>query len=521
MMLMIVMLGSQATALGQPPAWVPMTAGLQEARLRLVAVNAGDPHELYAGSERSLYRSLDGGRQWQPCFTAPLQTALHDVAIDPFDSRHLVLGTSEGLYASLDGGSRWTRVFECPGGCRVVRFDPLQQGHLWIGTGQGVWRSIDGGSRWQPSLSKNSVRDLALDPGSPDHLYALTDRGLWSSTDQPSVWGRLFPALSAEDLGSDSEEEPSESAPEEFSPDQLTSIVVDPQDPHTLYVGSTRGVLRSADSGRTWQRVTQLGLGTDEIRHLIMQAQASPAVYIATPKGVARHRPSTGRWETLYAGLPTHAIHRLAASPSTLYAATDQGLYSLDLTEESLAEDPGPSAKELLENFVHEPTIGQVQARAIMYAEVHPDKIRQWRRQAALQALLPTFSFGFDRDEDTYVTSSGSTTNPAFDRIIRAEDPSQSMDLSLNWDLGDLIWNDDQTSIDVRSKLMVQLRDDVISDVTRTFFERRRVQVELLTEPPNDPKIQLDNELRLQELTALLDGLTGGWFSEQLSPGLK
>jgi hypothetical protein len=68
----------------------------------------------------------------------------------------------------------------------------------------------------------------------------------------------------------------------------------------------------------------------------------------------------------------------------------------------------------------------------------------------------------------------------------------------------------------------VQLRDDIMDDVTRTFFERRRVQVELLTHPPSDPKVELDKELRLQELTARLDGLTGGWFSRQLernSPG--
>ena len=88
--------------------------------------------------------------------------------------------------------------------------------------------------------------------------------------------------------------------------------------------------------------------------------------------------------------------------------------------------------------------------------------------------------------------------------------------MSLNWDLGNLIWNTDQTSIDVRSRLMVQLRDDIVNEVTRNFFERRRLQIELLTDPPSDPRVQLDKELRVQELTAMLDGLTGGWFSRQL-----
>ncbi|MFH1767939.1 MAG: hypothetical protein ABH858_02100, partial [Candidatus Omnitrophota bacterium] len=84
------------------------------------------------------------------------------------------------------------------------------------------------------------------------------------------------------------------------------------------------------------------------------------------------------------------------------------------------------------------------------------------------------------------------------------------------WNMGELIWNDDQTSIDTRSKLMVELRDDIMNEVTRTYFERRRLQIEILTSPPRDLKVSLEKELRLQELTADIDALTGGYFSEQL-----
>ena len=86
----------------------------------------------------------------------------------------------------------------------------------------------------------------------------------------------------------------------------------------------------------------------------------------------------------------------------------------------------------------------------------------------------------------------------------------------MTWDLGQFIYSDDQTNIDVRSKLMVELRDQILDDVTRSYFERRRLQVELMTDPPSEPKGQLAKELRIQELTAILDGLTGGWFSHEL-----
>jgi len=63
---------------------------------------------------------------------------------------------------------------------------------------------------------------------------------------------------------------------------------------------------------------------------------------------------------------------------------------------------------------------------------------------------------------------------------------------------------------------MVELRDSILDDVTRSYFERRRLQVELITDPPTEPKAQLAKELRIQELTAILDGLTGGWFSSEI-----
>ncbi len=66
------------------------------------------------------------------------------------------------------------------------------------------------------------------------------------------------------------------------------------------------------------------------------------------------------------------------------------------------------------------------------------------------------------------------------------------------------------------SQDIVKLRDKVLDEVTRLYFDRRRLQVELLLSPAGDLRTQLENELRLQELTANLDALTGGSFSASL-----
>jgi len=109
----------------------------------------------------------------------------------------------------------------------------------------------------------------------------------------------------------------------------------------------------------------------------------------------------------------------------------------------------------------------------------------------------------------------GGTNDP--DRFIAGpKDLSEDRYATLSWDVGDLIYNSDQTSIDTRSKLMVELRNDVLNEVTHLYFERRRLQIETLMVPMKDLPLNLEREIRLQELTAGIDALTGGYLSSKL-----
>ena len=72
--------------------------------------------------------------------------------------------------------------------------------------------------------------------------------------------------------------------------------------------------------------------------------------------------------------------------------------------------------------------------------------------------------------------------------------------------------DDAQTSIDVRSKLMVQLREDILEEVTRLFFERKRLLLDMETSV-GDERPSIEKQLKVQELTAYIDALTGGQFS--------
>jgi hypothetical protein len=172
------------------------------------------------------------------------------------------------------------------------------------------------------------------------------------------------------------------------------------------------------------------------------------------------------------------------------------------------SEGKKATVKDILEYFADEPTIQEVQAAAVEYAAVHPDKMRKWRKRAKYKAWLPKASVDWYKfkEEDTHWKSS----------TYRGTMIDRKWSAGLDWDLSDLIWNYEQYGIEYRSQLMVKLRNDVLDEVTRTYFERRRLQVEMLLSPPEDMQERIEQEMRIQELAGYLDAYTGGYFFQKL-----
>ena len=173
-----------------------------------------------------------------------------------------------------------------------------------------------------------------------------------------------------------------------------------------------------------------------------------------------------------------------------------------------------PVATQTIELSKDEPTISELQRAAIRYAEVEPGKITNWRRQAAMKALLPDISVGYDTD--TYRTIDAYNYGGKTTYTVGPDDGAKGWDVSASWDLGDLIYNDDQTSIDSRSKLMVQLRNDVLDELNVAYFERKKLQRQLDRLIDKTSEAYLEREIKIEELTATIDGLTGGYLSRRL-----
>lgn len=176
-----------------------------------------------------------------------------------------------------------------------------------------------------------------------------------------------------------------------------------------------------------------------------------------------------------------------------------------DLTEE-----------EVLARFKHEPTVQQVQDVAIRYYQVHPDRIRSLRLNAQLKALVPTVSGGFSN-------SVNSTKRKMWDGLyLKADMPykedeqlngdSRGFSLSATWALDRLVFNAEV--LDVQS--LIGILDGVVREVTTVYYIRRRLQIDAVLRPPTDLASKISQNIRIEELTGLLDAMTGGYMSKSI-----
>src|SRR5689334_1636498 len=145
------------------------------------------------------------------------------------------------------GGGRVAAVTGVPGEANIY----------YVGAaGGGVWKTVDGGISWKAVFEKESTASIgaiALAPSNPNFVWVgtgeanprndvITGKGIFFSPDAGATW--KFMGL--RDAG------------------QISNIAIDPRDPNIVFVGvlghawgqnAERGVFRTTDGGKTWQKV--------------------------------------------------------------------------------------------------------------------------------------------------------------------------------------------------------------------------------------------------------------------------
>lgn len=516
----------------QSATWQKAGSGIYEPAVLKLAVHPHDPSIIFAATDKALYKSFDGGKHYRSVFQASGEfQGINDIYIDPHqlptfvrqrrtqsgsrpndserrDTFTIFAATDAGLYQSTDGGDRWQRIYYSSDEQSRECLALLRAGEtLYLGTGSGLFYKSAQEDNWVPvgnELSRKPVNHIA---SGERFIYFATDDAVYDLDRKTSGYSRIFTAGSARGIAADESESVSGAeSGGETTPALVRFVRVAQDDDTTVYAATARGIYLSGDGGRHWRLLANPPVALETLNAFVLLGEEGDRrLLVGTKRGAFLF--DDGRWTPLYQGMETNAMNDLVKDTrGRVYAATDRGVFYLS---DGQTFSPFPSEDHL---GADEPTIQQIHQWAIDYAEVSPDKIRGWRALAGKRALLPDFSVGLDRaDGEFYHWDTGS--NP--DTLIKGKD-LLNWDVSLSWDLGDLIWSTDQTTIDSRSKLMVELREDVLDQVTRLYFERRRLQGELTAADSLEPPVQFDKQLRVEELTALLDAFTGGKFSSKL-----
>lgn len=176
---------------------------------------------------------------------------------------------------------------------------------------------------------------------------------------------------------------------------------------------------------------------------------------------------------------------------------------------------PSAEVRRVLDNFRSEPSIRDVQQKAAKYAAAHPAEVDGWRQRARRAHWLPELrvSVGRDQKNDINQTTTSGTGDP---RATTGTDEQLEMDVRLRWELNKLVYAPTEVQLRRETVAASRQRDTLVAEVTKLYFERRRAQVRLLLDEHLDVEARVKQELKVAELTAYLDGLTGGWFSQQL-----
>lgn len=401
--------------------------------------------------------------------------------------------TSKGVYeidpVSLTARKIYSSNQDVENECLSVAVDANQ--NIYVATKAGLFARYGKGNRWTKSVTVLGDKAISYVYATGMTLYAAASEGLYQSMDRGKTWKKVF-SLNA---GREETVEDEEENGEDDVSNRIHAVIGEKGAPSIIYLATSIGGFKSQDNGETWEPLPLAGLDSKNILDLIFSI-APRKLYAVTKNGV--FCSDVDGWSVI---APLSYGHDLALFNGKILIVTSMGVYAFGINDFN-AEADSKINKNWDQSFKREPTIQEVQQMVVEYCDVSNDKITSWHKQARARALLPDLSFGYGNN--VYGSYNG----------IFAVGPND-WQVNVSWDLGDLLYSTDQTSIDARSRLMVQLRNDVLAEATQLFYERKKLQIELADGLLNPDELSR-KQIRLEEVSALLDRLTGGAFSKVL-----
>jgi photosystem II stability/assembly factor-like uncharacterized protein len=276
--------------------------GLTETRhIAKIRIHPTNPDIVYVAAagdifgsneERGVFRTRDGGKNWQHVLYKSPQASAVDLVMDP--------GNPDVLFASLNHFQRppWDDISGGPD--------------------TGLYKSTDGGNTWiditrNPGLPKGVIGKigLALSPSRPNRIWALVeaeDGAVFRSDDSGATWQRL-----------------SEARILRRWPSSYMHIVADTKDADTVYI-PTYSFMRSTDGGKTF---TVVPTPHADSHALWIDPQNSQRMIQGDDGGATVSLNGGASWSTQY-NQPTAALFGLAIDdqvPYRLYSAQNDNTH--------------------------------------------------------------------------------------------------------------------------------------------------------------------------------------------------
>ncbi len=198
-----------------------------------------------------------------------------DFAVNPKNNAEYYVAVASGhIWKTVNAGTTWEPVFDNYGAYSIgcLAMDPGNFNVIWAGTGEnnhqrclgygdGVYKTMDGGKSWKNMGLKNSrqIGMIAIDPRNTNVVYVAAegstwgpggDRGLYKTTDGGKTWNKVLEI--SENTG-------------------VNNVIFDPRNPDVLYAtseqrrrhtftkiggGPESAIWKSTDAGATWNKLT-------------------------------------------------------------------------------------------------------------------------------------------------------------------------------------------------------------------------------------------------------------------------
>ena len=278
-----------------------------------VAVDPKDANTVLAGGMSSLlFQSTNAGQSWQLLDLPKLVLSeVTSVLVDPGNSDHYLVGmiaaADAGLFESFDGGKSWKQSKDISDfGVRALAAAPSDPTRFVAGTQRGVWLSLNSGKKWSrisdpENLEMQGITAVAIDTQNPDIIYAGTSHLPWRTTDGGKTWQSIHEGM--------------------IDDSDVFSIYVDPQIPSKIFASACSGIYSSEDRGAAWHKLMGIP-NTSRRTHVVRfepgtccgDPNLSGAVYAGTTTGLFRSLNDGRTWKTL----TNTQVNSLAFDPSQL-----------------------------------------------------------------------------------------------------------------------------------------------------------------------------------------------------------